>query len=228
MKKTTLLAKSTLVMGLFAALSSGTASANDDKEISKDYTITITHAHTGNTSMIVNEQPVLMSAQYSESRQLVTITFDKAVTAQDLTSLALTKNGQVIANTSYIIDSADATKVTANVVDVKTADELSVKFKKAGEVSVPVSKVATAKFVPKLEVVRKLNKKVVGKVERGAKISAVLTDAKGVQIPQKINVKRSGNWTYEANVAPGSYMLTVVAEKNDQTATKNVAVHIVK
>lgn len=146
-------------MGLFAAFSSGTASANDDKEISKDYTITITHAHTGNTSMIVNEQPVLMSAQYSESRQLVTITFDKAVTAQDLTSLAVTKNGQVIANTSYVIDSADA---------------------------------------------------------------------KGVQIPQKINVKRSGNWTYEANVAPGSYMLTVVAEKNDQTATKNVAVHIVK
>ena len=48
-------------MGLFSVLSSGTASANDDKEISKDYTITITHAHTGNSS-VVNEQPVLISA----------------------------------------------------------------------------------------------------------------------------------------------------------------------
>lgn len=60
------------------------------------------------------------------------------------------------------------------------------KFKKAAEVSVPVSKVVTAKFVPKFEVVRKLDKKVVGKVERGAKISAVLTDAKGVQTPPKL------------------------------------------
>lgn len=56
----------------------------------------------------------------------------------------------------------------------------------------------------------------------------MLTDAKGVKTPQKINVKRTGNWTYEANVAPGSYVLTVVAEKNDQQIAKDVAVHIVK
>lgn len=56
----------------------------------------------------------------------------------------------------------------------------------------------------------------------------LLTDAKGVKTPQKINVKRTDNWTYEANVALGSYVLTVVAEKNNQQIAKDVAVHIVK
>ncbi|KFL42905.1 hypothetical protein CH76_09750 [Lysinibacillus sp. BF-4] len=228
MKKITLLTKSTLLMGMLVAMGTGSASASDDQEITKGYTIKVTHSHTGDAPIIVEEQPALTTAQYSVSRSVVELTFNKAVTTEDLASLSLTKNAQAMPNVSYTIDATDATRVTAAVAGVGNADELAVQFKKSSEIILPVSKVAAAKFVPKLEVTRQFNKKVMGKVERGAKVSAVLTDAHGVKTPQKINVKRTGNWTYEANVAPGSYVLTVVAEKNNEKIAKDVAVHIVK
>lgn len=222
-----MLTKSTLLMGMLVAMGSGSASANDDQEITKGYTIKVTHSHTGDAPIIVENQPVLKAAQYSASQKTVTLTFDKAVAVADLQHITLKKNGATLSGVTYMID-ADQTRVMATLNGVATADELSVQFKNTGVVAMPVAHVATAKFVPKLEVTRQLNKKVMGKVERGAKISAVLTNAQGQKITQPVSVNRSGLWSSEVDVAPGSYTLTVVAEKNQQKIVKEVAMHIVK